>query len=451
MAAGEGMSDRAVAALRVSAGAAGILLLAFGLLGDAVGTSSGPGFGSGQAIMCCLGTLLALAALLGRAFPAFWRRLALILVNAAVLSAVLELAALGLEKAGAGGARRSGGMQADRPVRLQLPAVYEPYVGWRSAPGAEPGMTVGEDGLRLTPGASEDPDAFTVFVTGGSTVWGFGLDDSSTIPAGIQQSLSRMSAGPVRVVNLGQVSWVSTQCLIETVLRLQAGDRPDLVIIYGGFNDINSLRSYGRAGLPFGVEKIRALIERSETGAARSEGVGSLLRSSALFRLLSGGSGGTSRTSFLPDDAAPPTGAPDSALIRDALSVWAFNCSLLDSLGRCYGFATAAFWEPVLAVSNGGERTEAESRLLAAGDPVLAGILRSAWGQARRLEGTFYLGSALDGFEGQAFTDEVHLTEDAARAVAGAMTDSLRASGLLAGLVEESGPQEASSPGSSEL
>ncbi|NLP06520.1 SGNH/GDSL hydrolase family protein [Candidatus Fermentibacteria bacterium] len=431
------MSDRAVAALRISTGAAGILLLAFGLFGDAIGTSSGHGFGRGQAVMCCLGALLVTAALLGRAFPAFWRRLALVLANAAVLLALLELAALGLEKAGTGEVRGSGGLSGDHPAPLQLPAVYQPYVGWRSAPGSEPGMTVGEDGLRLTPGASDDPDAFTVFVTGGSTVWGFGLDDSSTIPALLQQNLSSISARPVRVVNLGQVSWVSTQCLIETILRLQAGDRPDLVIVYGGFNDINSMRSYGCAGLPFGVEKIRALIERSETGGAGSEGSGAFLRSSALYRLVSGGSPASSRPRFLPDDASSRGVAPESGLVTEALEVWEFNCSLLDSLGRCFGFETAAFWEPVLAVA-GGERTEAESRLLAAGDPVLTGVLRSAWGLARDMDGTFYLGNALDGFEGQAFTDEVHLTEDAARVVAGAMTDSLLASGLLAGLIGES-------------
>lgn len=390
-------------------------------------------------MMCGLGALLAAAALFGRAFPAFWRRLALVLLNAAVLLAVLELAALGLEKARGAGSRSSGETSGGRAALLQLPAIYEPYVGWRSVPGSEPGMTVGGDGLRITPGASEAPDAFTVFVTGGSTVWGFGLDDSSTIPALLQQSLGRLSAGPVRVVNLGQVSWVSTQCLIETLLRLQAGDRPDLVILYGGFNDINSARSYGRAGLPFGVEKIRALIERGGTGEAGSDLFGALLRSSALYRMVSGGSGGAPRPGFLPEDASLQACAPESGLVVEALEVWESNRSLLDSLGRCCGFATAAFWEPVLAVV-GGERTEAESRLLENGDPVLTEILRSAWGLARGMEGTFYLGGALDGFEGQAFTDEVHLTEEAARAVAGAMTDSLLASGLLAGLLGESAP-----------
>ena len=77
------------------------------------------------------------------------------------------------------------------------------------------------------------PDAKTIFMFGGSTLWGTGSPDRNTIPSELQALL-----GPeYDIYNFGETGYVSTQELNYLLHRLSLGDIPDTVIFYDGVND----------------------------------------------------------------------------------------------------------------------------------------------------------------------------------------------------------------------
>ena len=138
---------------------------------------------------------------------------------------------------------------------------YRPYVLWRRHAFSGKTINVDADGVRLTPGAVCGPSSFKVFVLGGSTVWGTGSADWNTLPAHLQTELQRVSARPVCVVNFGESAWVSTQSVLQLLLQLQAGNVPDLVISYEGYNDADSVDQSGRAGVHENLAQLVAIFE----------------------------------------------------------------------------------------------------------------------------------------------------------------------------------------------
>ena len=67
---------------------------------------------------------------------------------------------------------------------------------------------------------------------GGSTIWGFGVPDHSTIP-----SLYALKTKNF-VFNFGEQAWVSRQSLNQLISVLGDGHKPKSIIFYGGANDI---------------------------------------------------------------------------------------------------------------------------------------------------------------------------------------------------------------------
>jgi hypothetical protein len=64
---------------------------------------------------------------------------------------------------------------------LSRPVLYHDYVLWRRAPFKGKFINISRDGTRLTPGAECGANSYKVFTFGGSTMWGTGSPDWSTI------------------------------------------------------------------------------------------------------------------------------------------------------------------------------------------------------------------------------------------------------------------------------
>ena len=114
-------------------------------------------------------------------------------------------------------------------------------------------INVDTAGLRITPAPTPPAPAstrpLTVFMFGGSTLWGTGARDAFTIPALVASEL-RHAGLNVEVTNFGESGYVSTQSLVALLLELRADRRPDVVVFYDGVNDTFSAYSQLRAGLP---------------------------------------------------------------------------------------------------------------------------------------------------------------------------------------------------------
>ncbi|MBZ0308358.1 MAG: SGNH/GDSL hydrolase family protein, partial [Anaerolineae bacterium] len=259
--------------LQVVVSIAGAALLLAGLFADSLGLSAS-GDSTGPLLMMLVGGLILLVGLLGKKFPAFYRGLGLILLNTLVFILLIEIGfgviakVISTEDEPEVTGWRALPYYQEKPwgdvyweedtISRQLQ--YDPFVAWKSPAFQGTQITVNENQYRVTPGSDCQPDSYTVFVFGGSTIFGTGSPDWGTIPAYLQQGLSENSGRPVCVVNFGQLGYVAAQEEIELMRQLQAGNLPDLVIFYNGVNDVYSAYLYGTTYSVYGLESIAAKV-----------------------------------------------------------------------------------------------------------------------------------------------------------------------------------------------
>ena len=80
-------------------------------------------------------------------------------------------------------------------------------------------------------------DATSVYMFGGSTMWGYGQRDLYTIPSQVAR-LAEEDGVPVRVTNYGQVASGIWQELVLLQQLLTEGHVPDVAVFYDGANDV---------------------------------------------------------------------------------------------------------------------------------------------------------------------------------------------------------------------
>jgi hypothetical protein len=250
---------------------------------------------------------------------------------------------------------------------------WQPYVYFRRSPSYH-GRYVNVDSLgrRITPQPSTPakPSA-RVFFFGGSTMWGSFQRDDHTIPAEASRRLQQV-AGPgarIEVRNFGETGWVMTQEMLELMLQLRSGARPDVVVFYDGINDAFSTLQYGVAGIPQNEEKRAAefamgrKLDRSLYGhglASDLRAVGTLgLASLEHLELVQ-------RLQSIAHPTSVKTVAVDSAA-RALTAVYAENVRLIEALAKAYGFTPIYVWQPSLHAT-GKRVTPYEARLLQALD-----------------------------------------------------------------------------------
>lgn len=225
---------------------------------------------------------------------------------------------------------------------------YAPFVGFRSIPHSGSSINVDADGQRRTLFNSSDASALLLYACGGSTMIGIGAPDWGTIPSYLAREINRGGgASPVRIENRAQVWWTSGQALMDLIVALQNGERPDVVLFYDGINDF-SVVSYG--GRPGGIAPYAGLL--LEDGLDRlwsrhEPGTLETLRLPRLARRLLGlpQAAAPDRVSQRIGRRVPPPGEVAS-LLREAASIYAANVRIVRSLGVTYGFESYFFLQP---------------------------------------------------------------------------------------------------------
>ncbi|MEQ9504404.1 MAG: SGNH/GDSL hydrolase family protein [Deltaproteobacteria bacterium] len=211
---------------------------------------------------------------------------------------------------------------------------FEPFAHYRMRAYAGEHVNVDADGWRATP--TSPADGPTVWVLGGSTIWGMGARDEGTIPSHLARSLRG-----ARVENLGQIGYTSTQELITLLVRLQAGERPDVVVFYDGVNDLLSLLKLGRAGLPLDVPRRNLefnITRPDELPRLLRATLANLARRSKVLGLVRGSG---------ERQPARPIEDPERAA-QDALRAYLANVAAAQGVAERYGFEVIFFWQPTL-------------------------------------------------------------------------------------------------------
>ncbi|MEY3367946.1 MAG: hypothetical protein RI973_1101 [Bacteroidota bacterium] len=138
---------------------------------------------------------------------------------------------------------------------------YKSYVGWRRPPFKGETINVDEAGMRRTvQHTGVSPDADTIVMLGGSTMWGEGTNDENTIPS----LLAARCEGRFKVLNLGEQGYRPFQSFIYLHLQLNEGLKPKWVITYDGVNEalgyyqeVDPISSFAELGIRESLKESR--------------------------------------------------------------------------------------------------------------------------------------------------------------------------------------------------
>jgi hypothetical protein len=114
---------------------------------------------------------------------------------------------------------------------------YESYYEWRRLPFKGETINIDENGFRKTHKTPEANPQKTAAFFGGSTMWGTGADDDSTIPS----EFAKINPD-YAVINFGEQGYTAHQSLNLFLAKYYEGYKPDLVVFYDGVNDIGKCR-----------------------------------------------------------------------------------------------------------------------------------------------------------------------------------------------------------------
>lgn len=306
---------------------------------------------------------------------------------------------------------------------------YHAFVLHRRAPLKGETINIDQEGIRLTPGADCGPQAFKVFAFGGSTMWGTGSPDWSTIPSYLQMGMKKLKNGPICVVNFGESAYVSTQSVIELMLQLQAGHIPDVTLFLDGVNDIYAAYQAGRPGLHQNFEQVAAKFEGQ--GVPKKGQLKELLELSSLYRLAESlGTKLRQAVSSTPELLTYETMEIDAeSLSNSIIQTYLSNYRIVDGLAQQYGFQSFFFWPPHIVVGAKPLTTE-EWELKRSLDPVLAKLYLSVYRKIEPLvpeyKNLIYLGAIYDNYKSLLWLDDIHFTPVGNERIAQKMLEVLR-------------------------
>lgn len=381
------------------------------------------------------GIVLVLAGLLGARSTTLYRTGAVLILNTTLLCLGLEAVALVINDAvdiegHEGTYLYDVDKQAAQPYyknqtwgktlwdEFQLVIDYYPYVMWRRAPFAGETINVTAERTRLTPGAECHDEAFTVFMFGGSGMWGTGAPDWATIPAYVQAALADQHDDPVCVVNFGESGYVTTQDVIMFLLQLQRGNVPDVAFFYNGPNDLIAAAADTQ---PATHQNYRDIMQRIESPDLVS------LSQSELMILMA--------HVFAPE--IPPTddldlGATGLTLAEEVVATTMANIDLARALGDNYGVQVHFFWQPMVAAGNKPltpEEQQMRDEIFTfeiAEQEFITAVYAAAEATAAEHEYFTSLTHVFDGISQLVYIDMIHITPEGNQMIADAMLNVLK-------------------------
>jgi len=239
---------------------------------------------------------------------------------------------------------------------------YEPFLGWDRRFFKSKYVNIDAAGVRKTwnPEFSEE-NPKEIYMFGGSTMWGAGARDEFTIPSWVSKKLNAAGLNG-RVHNYGERGYVFLQEIVQLLLLLREGQRPDLVVFYDGVNDVYAAYQAGHAGAVQNTALMRAKLSTPQpfTWASFHTGVERLIKKNsviykAIDRIAAASQGrGTGR-----EVAALYDEDELARLAEDIVREYGKSLLLLKDLSRIYGFEYICFWQPVSFLEN--TLTEEES------------------------------------------------------------------------------------------
>jgi len=404
--------------------------------------------------------------LLGHKVVDCYKAMAILILNALVLCAGLELAAKSSfeigslisspaeQLVGEGKPRETVSYYSSQDwakrywyeFRLSGKEQYYPYVGWRRARFKGETIKIDQNGIRLTPGADCSAKSFKVFVFGESTMWGTGSPDWGTIPANLQKDLEKMRQGPVCVMNFAESAYISTQDVIMLLLQLRSGNVPDLVLFFSIAGDIGAAYESGRAGAHANLDQIAARFEGRQGPPTFVD----RLRSTYAYSLIDNLMGKLTIANPQQkqpghadslDHVAPTPSAPvtyqsmgiDVAKLSDSIvQDYLGNYEIVSALAQTYGFKYFFFAPPIVSLGNKPltrEEKKMKSRLElnVALDKLVTAVYQRIERESSNYQNLYSMVHVFDRYDGLIWIDEGHVTPIGNQLIAKRMLDIIQA------------------------
>ena len=214
---------------------------------------------------------------------------------------------------------------------------YDPFRGWWPRAWHSRYINVDEQGRRVTiqPPLSPPPHR-RVVMFGGSTMWGFFVRDSFTIPSLVASSLREQGYRDVEVVNLAQSTFGLSQDGATLLRELRQGQIPAVAVFLDGNNEVAAPFQSGRVGTILNEALLARRFERRID--LRSDFLALLQHSQFVQRLV--------RVRGEP--------RPDSSrwrLCDDIARAYERQARSIDATAAAFRFDAMFFWQPLLATT----------------------------------------------------------------------------------------------------
>ncbi len=315
---------------------------------------------------------------------------------------------------------------------MNIGFLYEPWVGFRSPEFHGKYLNTDSHGFRQTRKPSRSSERpIKIFVFGGSTTFGYGVPDDSTIPSYIQAIIEDKSPQTSAVVsNYGQGYYYSSQEMQLFLSLIKKGAIPQYAVFIDGLNEIG-LRIHGkRLGYdePWFAWEVKDLwdAKRGAIPSSRSPqallpgGTASVAQPTLLDRIpmirfaksLSARFFSQSDSKLDVEDDAKrksESSEPDSdteSMIDNIVSVYTANLTILDAICREYRVNCYFVWQPV-------PWYKYDRKLLRDPSIQLSLIWEKVYSamEAVRRENFLYLGNMLEASSQKGFVDQLHYNE----------------------------------------
>ncbi|MBI1858739.1 MAG: SGNH/GDSL hydrolase family protein [Candidatus Melainabacteria bacterium] len=217
------------------------------------------------------------------------------------------------------------------------PYIYEPYTQFKERPFMGEYINVSDAGYRYVKNQGHwppSPDNLNIFFFGGSTVFGYGVQDKDSIASKLQDLIASYKGNKknVFVYNFGRGNYFSSQERILFEKLLTEGIVPDIAIFMDGLNDF-----YYGGDEPLFTEKFKLFVA----------GKGNSLFNMPLFRLIENMKNRNKQEVKFHRQEILEKEYNDIELINSAVGRYVKNKKAIETIGHAFGIKSFFIWQPV--------------------------------------------------------------------------------------------------------
>lgn len=285
---------------------------------------------------------------------------------------------------------------------------YAPYMGFREKARSGKYVNVSPEGFRysLNKNASLKEDGVNIYVFGGSSGFGYGVDDASNIPAHMQKLFLKKYPGKkINVFNFGVASYWSSLEFEWFATLMREGHVPNIAVFIDGYNE-------GFFNAPLYTKEMTALFNAKSNGFLP---LGKLtIAELPVINLLSR----TLKVKTAPLDNLSSFGRPSPS---ESVARYRLNKKLITVLASEYGVRAYFFIQPVV-----GYRNKFRTHLFnPSGGEIINNEMMALLAETADKKTSFDITSLLENYEKQPFVDVAHYAPEVCGMVAQTIVDRI--------------------------